>query len=339
MSYQPPYTITANHKQLVANIEQLLSTAFGQDAVNLSPQLRRKNRIRTIQASLAIENNTLTVEQVTAVLEGKQVLGLPQEIQEVRNAFTAYEKMPGWRFTALNDLLEAHQCLMQGLADDAGQLRSKGVGIYQGNQLVHMAPPAQRIPALMNDLLHWLAHTKENPLISSCVFHYEFEFIHPFSDGNGRMGRLWQTLILSQWRSQFAYLPVETLIKARQAEYYRVLGEADQQAEATPFISFMLSVIHQALSEAINLSLEKTESDQVSDQVKRLLTLLSGQSPLTAKEIMQSLGLKHKPTFRKNYITPALQQNWIAMTQPDSPQSPTQKYRLTEQGILVVKQK
>ena len=144
---------------------------------------------------------------------------------------------------------------------------------------------------------------------------------------------------METFQSRLTYLPVETLIKARQAEYYRVLGEADQQAEATPFISFMLSVIHQALSEAINLSLEKTESDQVSDQVKRLLILLSGQSPLTANEIMQSLGLKHKPTFRKNYIKPALQQNWIAMTQPDSPQSPTQKYRLTEQGILVVKQK
>ena len=151
------------------------------------------------------------------------------------------------------------------------------------------------------------------------------------------MGRLWQTLILSQWHSQLAYLPVETLIKVRQEEYYRVLGEVDLQAEATPFIGFMLSVIHEALTEAINISAEKNQSDQVSDQVKRLLLLLSDQAPLTANEIMQSLVLKHKPTLRKKYIKPALQQNWIAMTHPASPKSPTQKYYLTEQGISVIK--
>lgn len=195
--YQPPLTITPAILSLAEQIGETLGRWALTTEGEFSPKLRRSNRIRTIQASLAIETNTLTVAQVTAVLEGKRVLGLPREIQEVRNAFAAYEHLSHWQPSALNDLLAAHGVLMSGLLDDAGHFRSGGVGIYRGDTLMHMAPPANRVGVLMQDLLDWLARGELHPLVASCVFHYEFEFIHPFADGNGRLGRLWQTLILS----------------------------------------------------------------------------------------------------------------------------------------------
>lgn len=203
-SYEPPLTVTPSMLALVAEISEHVGqlTAYREDS--LTPQLRRGNRIRTIQASLAIDNNTLSVEQVTALLEGKRVLGLPREIQEVRNAFSAYDAMPTWQPNRQTDLLTAHNLLMQGLIDDAGHFRRSGVGIYRGARLLHMAPPASRVSTLVQELLGWLGRSAWHPLIVSCVFHYEFEFIHPFADGNGRMGRLWQTLLLSHWRPVMA---------------------------------------------------------------------------------------------------------------------------------------
>jgi len=249
--YQPPLTLTAKMLSLVADISEQIGQLSAGDDNRQTPQLRRGNRIRTIQASLAIENNTLSVEQVTAVLEGKRVLGLPREIQEVRNAFSAYESMPQWAPGERADLLRAHELLMYGLIDDAGRFRQAGVGIYRDEQLVHMAPPASRVMHLVDDLLKWQSASDWHPLIVSCVFHYEFEFIHPFADGNGRMGRLWQTLILSQWRPVLAYLPVEAVIREQQDAYYAALSAADQQAEATPFVEFMLQALNLALAEAV----------------------------------------------------------------------------------------
>lgn len=249
MNYQPPFQITPKILNAVAAISELVGNHSAKNG-NLSPQLRRENRIRTIQASLAIEQNSLTLDQVTAVLDGKRVLGLPREIQEVRNAFTTYEKLPDWQAENVADLLLAHQLMMFGLVDDAGKWRSSGVGIFRNDELVHMAPPASQIPRLMSDLLAWLAQTDNHPLITSCAFHYEFEFIHPFSDGNGRIGRLWQTLILSQWRPLMAYLPVETLISEKQDEYYFVLGQCDKNSDSTLFIEFMLNTIENALRES-----------------------------------------------------------------------------------------
>lgn len=291
---------------------------------NLTPRLRRENRIRTIHASLAIENNTLTLEQVTAVIEGKQVLGHPREIQEVRNAFAAYEALEGWRAGSERDLLSAHELLMRGLTDEAGRYRSGGVGIFHGKQLVHMAPPADLVPKLMADLLQWLTTTTEHPLIAGCVFHYELEFIHPFADGNGRMGRLWQTLILRDWNALLAFLPVETVIRERQQGYYQALAQADEQANATPFIAFMLDSLHAAIREA-------TGTDQVTDQVAMLIKVIGG-GELSGSDLMRALGLIHRPTFRENYLNPALTSDWIERTQPDSPRSPTQRYRLTHKG-------
>jgi Fic family protein len=295
---------------------------------SLSPRLRRDNRIRTIHASLAIENNTLTLEQMAAVLDGKRVMGLPREIQEVRNAFAAYECIDRWVPASQSDLLEAHGILMAGLVDRPGEFRSGGVGVFHGDRVVHMAPPAERVQSLIADLLTWLEHTDEHPLVASCVFHYEFEFIHPFPDGNGRLGRLWQTLILSRWKPLLAYLPVETVIRDRQEDYYRVLAQADHRADATLFVEFMLEALRSAIEEAVA---GDQVSDQVSDQVIRLLDgLRHGEAG--ASGLMVGLNLTHRPTFRKNYLEPAFAAGLIERTQPVSPRSPTQRYRLTEKG-------
>ena len=340
MKYQPPYTITPAIVNLVAAIGETIGRYTVLAEQNLTPRLRRENRIRTIQASLAIENNTLTIEQVTAVIEGKRVLGHPREIQEVRNAFATYEAMEHWDASVEEDLLAAHELLMRGLVDETGRYRSGGVGIFGGEQLVYMAPPADRVPKLMADLLDWLENTNEHPLVASCIFHYEFEFIHPFADGNGRMGRLWQTLILRNWKPLLAYLPVETVIRDRQEDYYRVLAVADSQADATPFVEFMLGALRDAVREAVSTDhvgdqvtdqVGDQVTDQVTDQVAALIRAI-GSSELGSNDLMQALGLSHRPTFRNNYLNPAMEDEWIERTQPDSPRSPTQRYRLTGKG-------
>jgi Fic family protein len=331
-TYSPPYHIAPPILSLVAEIGEMIGRYTALSEQSTTPHLRRKNRIRTIQASLAIENNTLTLDQVSAIIEGKRVLGDPREIQEVRNAFAAYDAMPQWSPTSLEDLLTAHRLLMSTLIDEPGKFRTAGVGIFRGERLIHLAPPADRVRALVNDLLHWLAQTHEHPLITGCVFHYELEFIHPFADGNGRMGRLWQTLILTQWKSLFAFLPVETIIRDRQEDYYQALAEADKRADSTVFVEFMLMALRDSLREAMATSLETDQvSDQVTDQVTALLRVLE-QGELGSTELLEALGLSHRPSFRENYLNPAIEAGWVERTQPDAPRSPTQRYRLTEKA-------
>ncbi len=247
-NYQPPFEITPEILNLVEKIGEILGR-WEVLEMPYSPRLRRENRIRTIQASLEIENNTLSLEQVTALLDGKRVLGLQREIQEVQNAFAAYEQINQWQANSCDDLLDAHAVLMAGLVNYAGHFRNTDVGIYRGKKLVHMAPPASQIYRLMAELFKWLKSEAIHPLIASCVFHYEFEFIHPFTDGNGRMGRLWQTLILSKWKPALAYLPVETVIRDRQDEYYQALLDSDNVANSTCFISFLLKALLTAMEE------------------------------------------------------------------------------------------
>ena len=322
-SYEPPFSITPRVLDLVVRISEEIGRQGLRSDVALTPALRRGNRLRSIQASLAIENNSLSLEQVTAVIAGKRVLGPPQEIQEVRNAFAAYESMDVWTPSMQKDLMAAHRLLMTGLVNHAGRYRSGSVGIAQGTKIVHLAPPAGRVPELMLDLLGWLKRTKVHPLIASCVFHYELEFIHPFADGNGRMGRLWQTLILSRWKPLLAYLPVESVIRERQMEYYQSLATADKAGQSTAFIEFLLSALLQALGET---SSTDQVSDQVSDQVKMLLKSLDNRT-MSALQCMETLGLSHRPTFRKNYLQPALDAGLIERTLPDKPNSRLQKYR------------
>ena len=306
MGYEPPYSITPLMVQQVAEIVELVTRWSAADERRLTPQLRRSNRIRTIQASLAIENNTLSIEQVTAVLDGKPVLGLPREIQEVRNAFAAYEQMPAWQAHSVADLLAAHGLLMAGLVDDAGHYRRGDVGIYSKEGLVHIALPARRVAALMADLFTWQASAPVHPLIASCVFHYEFEFIHPFADGNGRMGRLWQTLILSRWQPMLAYLPVESLVRVRQEAYYNALAAADKVADATPFIEFMLQALLDAMIEALSPALEKT-SDKASEKMSDKIIVALRQNPsMTIAELALRFGVatrsieRHLRTLQAN---------------------------------------
>lgn len=249
--YKPPFEINAAILQTVAEICEMLGRWSVSNKSTLSPHLRRNNRIRTIHASLAIENNSLSEKQVTAVIEGKRILGAPREIQEVQNAFAAYEKMTDWQPENSEDLLTAHQFLMSKLIDEAGKFRSSAVGVYRDKTLIHLAPPADRVANLVSDLLEWLRKTDSHPLIASCVFHYEFEFVHPFADGNGRMGRLWQSLILSKWQPILAFLPVETVIHKKQSEYYQALSACDKAASSTIFIEFMLDALRIAMSEVV----------------------------------------------------------------------------------------
>ena len=289
-TYQPPFVVTPLILNQFIEIGELMGH-WAAMAGRASPLLRKENRIRTIQASLAIEHNSLTTEQVTALMEGKRILAPAKDIQEVRNAILAYEKMSEWKSEQLSDLLQAHRVLMLGLVDNPGQLRAGNVGVYREKQLIHMVPPASQVLRLMNDLLGWLKTTELHPLIAGAVFHYEFEFIHPFADGNGRMGRLWQTLILREWRSELAWLPVETLIHYQQDRYYQVLGQCDRQSSCTPFIEFILENIISALQEGLRkpspLSEEMSEemSSDLLDIEKRILQILSNQPGRSAKSI------------------------------------------------------
>ena len=292
-------------------------------------RLRRANRIRSIHGSVAIEGNTLSEEQVSAILDGKRVIAPPREILEVQNALKAYDQLNEWSPFADSDLLSAHAVMMLGLLDVPGKYRLKSVGVAGSEGIIHIAPPADRVPFLMRDLLHWLETTELHPLVASAVFHYEFEFIHPFADGNGRMGRLWQTLILSRWNRAFGDIAVESMIHAHQQEYYAAINESIAAVNCGPFIEFMLQVILDSIQ-------TDQVSDQVSDQVKRLLKAV-GNRKISATDLMELLGLSHRPTFRKNYLHPALEAGLIEMTMPDSPKSPTQKYCLTAKGRMFLK--
>lgn len=326
MPDSPPHTITPAILSLVAEIAGEVGRLGALHSPSKVPMLRRENRIRSIHASLAIENNTLTLDQVTAVLAGKRVLGPPSEIQEVKNAFHAYDSMPTWNPGSIKDLLSAHRLMLEGLVPDAGKFRSRAVGIAQGKQIIHLAPPAHLVAAQMKNLLGWLKRTDAHPLISSCVFHYELEFIHPFADGNGRIGRLWQTLILSRWNPIFAYLPIEAVIRDQQQKYYMVLAICDKAGNSTAFIEFLLRALLTALREV-----GKTDqvSDQVTDQVAKLISLLEKHGTLSATEAMKRLKLSHRPTFRANYLHPAITAGLVELTIPDKPSSRLQKYRRT----------
>jgi len=322
--YNPVYTITDEILNLVASIAARVDVLAIQSNMGKNPKLLRLNRLRSIHSSLAIENNTLSLEQVTALFEGKRIIAPPQDICEAQNAFEAYDRLLGFDPYDVMDLLTAHQILMKDLVKTPGQFRSGHIGVVRGNTVVHIAPPADSVSGLMADLLRWTKGAKVHPLVKSCVFHYEFEFIHPFPDGNGRMGRMWQTLLLYRWKEIFAWLPVETMILERQQEYYAALGRSNDAADCTEFVLFMLRAIHDTLGRYAH---SDQDNDQVSDQVKRLMGAI-GARALSAVELMELLDLKHRPTFRKNYLHPALEAGLIEMTLPETPNARGQKYRM-----------
>ena len=329
--YKPPFHMTDKMISLIAEISEQVGRITVLQEGTIGPHLRRENRIRTIHSSLAIEHNSLSLEQVTAILDGKRVLGNPNEIKEVQNAYDAYELMLRLNPASVDDLLKAHKLMMNGLVSENGKFRFGGVGVFDGEVLIHMAPPAEFVPEHIHNLFAWYQQSELHPLIKSAVFHYEFEFIHPFADGNGRMGRMWHSLLLGKWKDLFFWLPIEELIQSRQKEYYDALGAADKQADSAGFVELMLEIIRDSLTEVkvVDRSTDQ-HGDQVNDQDKipteRLLSVL-GDKTLSATELMDRLGLSHKPNFRKNYLNPALEQNLIERTVPDKPNSRNQKYK------------
>lgn len=252
LSKKPPYDITPTILKRINSIAEKIGEVNATYLSRQSPQLRKQNRIKTIQSSLQIEGNTLTVEQITALIENKRVIGPEKDVLEVLNAIRVYNELNRYTYHSEKDFLQAHAILMSGLISDAGKYRNQGVGIVKGNDIEHLAPPHQNVPYLMKDLFEYLKDEDELTLIKSCVFHYEMEFIHPFIDGNGRMGRLWQTVILKNDYPIFEYLPFETLISATQDEYYKALSLSDKSGKSTLFIEYMLGVMDRSLAELLN---------------------------------------------------------------------------------------
>ncbi len=322
-TYMPPYTMTEIITNLIVEIGEKVGVITAWQHMNTNPKLRRDSRIRTIHASLAIENNSLSLDQVTDIIDGKRVLGAPGEIREVKNAYEVYERLLSFKPYSVDDLLKAHGILMNDLVKEAGRFRSGGVGVFKGEKVIHMAPPVDLVPQHIANLLYWTETTKTHPLIKSCIFHYEFEFIHPFADGNGRMGRMWNTLLLYQWKPIFAWIPVETVIQERQDTYYDALSEADRIANATPFIEFLLQAI---LDTLIEIEGDQIPTERINPYIRLFLDKL-GNDELSAGEIMKRMGLKNRPAFRKTYLQPALNSQLIEMTLPDKPNSKNQKYR------------
>lgn len=243
----PPYQITPEILKLVASLSEKLGQISAKFLDKPSPKLRKENRIKTIHSSLSIEGNTLTEEQITALIENKRIIGPEKDVNEVLNAISVYNQLDSFDPISSKSFLKAHEILMKGLVSDNGKYRNKGVGIMAGDRIAHMAPPAENVSHLMKDLFDYLKKSKEISLIKSCVFHYEMEFIHPFIDGNGRMGRLWQTLILMKEHPVFEFIPFENIIHKTQSEYYHALSQSDKSGNSTPFIEYMLTVIDDSL--------------------------------------------------------------------------------------------
>ena len=281
LSMKPPYDITPKILKLITSIAEKLGEVNANYLNKQSPQLRKQNRIKTIHSSLQIEGNTLTEEQITAIIENKRIIGPKKEVAEVVNAIKVYEKLETFKFNSDKSFLKAHKLLMNGLIDSAGKYRNKGVGIVKGDKVEHIAPPAENVPFLMKDLFEYLNDPEELTVIKSCVFHYEMEFIHPFIDGNGRMGRLWQTVILFQKHQIFEFLPFETLINANQSEYYKALSMSDKLGKSTPFIEYMLEVIEKSLSQLLNYN---NRTLKETDRLEYFLNL--GHKEFSRKDYM-----------------------------------------------------
>ena len=293
---KPPYQITETILALVASISEKIGEINASHLYKPATELRKKNRIKTIQSSLEIEGNTLSEEQITALLDNKRVIAPQKDILEVQNAIKVYKQLNKFHPYKLKDLKKAHSILMHGLVENAGKLRTSNVGIVKGSKVEHIAPSGTMVNGLMKDLFDYLKKDQDLILIKSCVFHYEFEFIHPFMDGNGRMGRMWQTLILMQQYPVFEYLPMESVIKQKQNEYYSKLSESDKKGNSTPFIEFMLGVILESL---VGLLKSQTKTLQADDRIL-LFKEKIGKNKFSRKEYMQSFKNISAPTASRD---------------------------------------
>jgi len=323
-NYIPPFDITNKMFELAAKIMEQLGKLSNVNELESLPRLRKVSRIKSIHSSLAIENNTLSVKQVTDIIDGKRVLGPTDDILAVKNAYDAYKKLENINAFSLDDLQEVHGIMMNGLVSESGMLRTGDVGVFdsQGN-IIHVAPPANMAREQIAQLFDWVKKSDVQMLIKSSVFHYEFEFIHPFRDGNGRMGRYWQTALLASWRPVFKYIPIESIIKDNQEEYYKVIKISTSQGKSNSFIEFMLDVILKAINDIVNDTTE--HYNHLSIQINKLMQVLETY-PQSAQELMDKLGLKSREGFRKNYLNPAIEAGLVGMTIPDKPTSKSQMY-------------
>ena len=324
--YKPPFTITNEILSYVSSISEKIGRITATGNLESRPHLRKNNRIKSIHSSLKIEANSLSLGQVRDVINGKVVLGEQKEIQEVKNAYAAYEKFTEINPYSIKDLKKFHGIMTKYVVEESGEFRRGEEGVFNGNQCIFMAPPARFVPQLMDNLFEWMkeAENTVHPLILSSVFHYEFVFIHPFADGNGRMARLWHTAILSRWKPIFEYIPIESQIEKFQDEYYNAIAKCHVDGASTIFIEFMLSQIDKIL-DAISVQISEN-SEHLSEYIKKLLDVMEYDIPYTSKTLMEKLGLKSKEGFRRNYLRPATDMNLIHMTIPDKPNSRNQRY-------------
>lgn len=323
--YKPPFSITNLILQRSISITEKMGKITAFQSLKRMPILRRNNKIKSIHSSLGIEANSLSLEQVRDVICGKIVIGPQKEIQEVKNAYKAYEMINKFDGYEEKDLLKAHRILTDLIETESGIYRKHGEGVFDGEKLIFIAPPENMVSELMNQLFDWLKNDNETPiLIKSCVFHYEFLFIHPFGDGNGRTARLWHNVLLTKCNPLFEYIPIESQILKYQAEYYRAIAECHTAGNSNYFIEFMLKVIDETLDEIlVNVS---REAANISEQVNKLLEIMEEDIPLSANEIMKRLGIKSKETLRGSYLNPAIENGLIRMLFPDKPKSKNQKY-------------
>ena len=322
----PPFSVTNTMLTLVAEIAEKTGRITSYRSFETKPYLRRNNRIRSIHSSLAIEANSLSVDEVRSVINGRTVIGPEKEIQEVKNAYQAYDMLGKFDPYSLKDLQKLHGIMTYLTVQESGVFRSHNEGVFNGDVCIFMAPPPQLVPEQMRSLFEWMNAVKGivHPLILSSVFHYEFVFIHPFSDGNGRMARLWQTALLSEWNPVFQYLPLESRIHEYQDGYYDAIAACHAAGNSDTFIEFMLDKINLTLDWALEQVSEK--DSWLSEYVQKLLDTMEYDVPYTAAQLMTALGLKSRDSFRKNYLMPALEKDLIVMGIPEKPTSRNQTY-------------
>ncbi len=327
MNYTPPFVVTNFMIDKVSSIMKNIGKLENYKDLNKMPILRRNNRIHSIHSSLAIEANSLSFNQVRDIIDWKTVIGPKNEIKEVKNAYNAYKLINELNPYKIKDLKKAHSAMMYLIVEEFGEFRKGHEGVFdeKGN-CIHVCPPLEQINLLINQLFNWMKENKNkiHPLILSSVFHYEFVFIHPFADGNGRIARLWQNVILSKFETIFEYVPIETQIKKYQNEYYQAINISNQSGNSTLFIEFMLKMIDETILDLLKST--TTETSRISLYVNRLLAVIQEGEELTTAEMMNKLGLKSRISFRENYLKPALENGLIKMTIPNKPTSKNQMY-------------
>lgn len=326
IDYKPQFSVTNKMLDYISSIMEKIGKLDNYSNLDKMPVLRRNNKICSIHSSLAIEANSLSLNQVKDVIAGKNVLGPQKEIQEVKNAYSAYEKLKEFNPYSIEDLKKVHKIITYLIDDESGTFRKGEEGVFDGDKCIHICPKPEIIENLMNNLFDWMKKNKDeiHPLILSSVFHYEFVFIHPFSDGNGRTARLWQNIILSNWKEIFEYIPIESQLKKYQEDYYKAIDNCNKIGESTDFIEFMLKMFDEVLDEFINnTNIVITEE---SININKLLDVMELNVPMTANKIMEKLGIKSKETFRNTYLYPAMKEGLVFQTIPNKPTSKNQMY-------------